>query len=401
MKKRFLSLFLVLVMALSLVACGQGGGKDEDKQSGNDAPPSSSDASGSVSDQGTAQSTGTEETKDFQLPADLPHKKIGAMGTFTGNELYLQWKANLLSLEEKFNVEFQFVEVSSAEDIAAAVENLCTAGVDGILSQGTSETALQTAAKYNVPIASYCNISPDEQMKAYSTYDNFLGLITEDDTVAAEHAAESMYAAGCRNVAVAGLTRGLTELMDNRADYFIAKFKELGGNIIAEDYSMMAFSDSIASFAAAYPDMDGIFSVILNESVFQAVTTEGLVGQVKLAGFDMSDSCDAFFESGDLVFACTGQQATIVTAFALLYNSMYDGTKLVPDTSKMVSRAFVEIHNAQECKDYNDYVRFSTCYSAEEIGYMVKAFNPEYTFEDFQAMHQAFSIEDVKSRTIQ
>ena len=71
-------------------------------------------------------------------------------------------------------------------------------------------------------------------------------------------------------------------MMDNRADYFAAKFKDLGGNIIAEDYSMMGFADSISSFAAAYPEMDGIFSVILNESVFQAVTTEGLVGQVKL-----------------------------------------------------------------------------------------------------------------------
>ena len=102
-----------------------------------------------------------------------------------------------------------------------------------------------------------------------------------------------------------------------------------------------------------------------------------------------------------MVFACTGQQATILTAFASLYNYMYDGTKLVPDTSKVVSRSFVEIHNSEECQDYNDYIRFSTCYSPEEIGYMVKGLNPEYTFEDFQAMNQAFSIEDVKSRTIQ
>lgn len=392
--KRILSLLLALAMVLALAACGQGG--NDGPQGGNDTPDA---PSGSVSDEGTSQSTGTEETKGFQFPADLPAKKVGAIGTFSGNELYIQWKENLTSLCEKFNVEFQFVEASSSEDMASAVENLCTAGVDGIISQGTSETALQTAAKYNVPIVSYCNILPEDQLKACASYDNFMGLITEDDTVAAEHAAESMYEAGCRNVAVAGLTKGLTEMMDNRADYFIAKFKELGGNIIAEDYSMMKFSDSIASFAAAYPEMDGIFSVILNESVFQAVTTEGLAGQVKLGGFDMSDSCDDFFESGTLVFACTGQQATILTAFAPLYNYMYDGTYLVPDRSQMVSRSFVEIHNSEECQDYNDYVRFSTCYSPEEIGFMIKGFNPDYTFEDYQAMHQAFSIADVMSRT--
>ncbi len=389
--KRFLSLLLALVLALSLAACGQGGNNGD----------SGSGSSGSLSNQGTSGTTGTEATQGFQFPSDLPAKKVGVIGVFTGNELYIQWKSNLSSLGEKFNVEFQFVEPSGTEEYSSAAENLCTAGVDGIVIQMVSEPVLQIAAEYNVPVVSYCTTFTQEQMDVFASYDNFVGLITEDDSIAAQHAAESMYEAGCRNVAVAGLTKGYSDMMDSRAESFIAKFTELGGTIIAEEYSLAAFAQSVSSFAAAYPDMDGIFSVILNEGVFQAVTTEGLVGQVKLAGFDMSDSCDQFFESGDLVFACTGQQATIVTAFAPLYNYMYDGTYLVPDRSKPVSRSFVEIHNAQECQDYNDYIRFSTCYSPEEIGYMIVGFNPEYTFEEYQAMHAAFSIEDVKSRTVQ
>lgn len=395
--KRFLSLLLALTMVLALVACGQSG--NDNKQNGNDTP--SAPSSDPVSNEGASQPANAEYTNGFQLPADLPAKKIGAVGIYTGNELYVQWTKNLTAVAEKFNVEVQFVDVGNGEDMTAAVENLCTAGVDGFLVQNVSESLLQTANEYGVPVSGYCQSYSDEQMTAFAAYDNFLGMVTEDDIVAAQHAAESMYEAGCRNVAVAGLTKGLSEMMDNRADYFIAKFKELGGNIIAEDYSMMNYSSAIASFAAAYPDMDGIFTIVLNESVFQAILTEGLVGQVKLAGYDMSDSCDMFFDNGTLVFACTGQQATILAAFASLYSYMYDGTKLVPDTSKIVSRSFVEIHNSQECLDYNDYVRFATCYSPEEIGYMVKGLNPEYTFEDFQAMNQAFSIEDVKSRTVQ
>lgn len=389
--KRFISLLLALVLVLGLAACGSTGGSE------NTDNPSAS-ATGGVGQQGTNVSTGTEETKGFQFPADLPAVKVGAIGVYTGNELYIQWKENLSSLGEKFNVEFQFVEATNSEDYASAVENLCTAGVKGIIMQGCSEAVLQVTEEYGVPFVSYCTTFTDEEMAVFAEYDTFMGVVTEDDNVSARHAAEAMYEAGCRNVAVAGLTRGMAKIMDDRADSFIARFTELGGTIIAEDYSLLGFADAISNFAAAYPEMDGIFSVILNESVFQTFTTESLSGTVKLAGFDMSDSCDQFFESGTLVFTCTGQQATIVTAFAPLYNYIYDGTYLVPDRSKMVSRNFVEIHNAEEASQYDQYVRFSTCYSPEEIGYMIKGFNPDYTFEQYAAMHAAFSIEDVISR---
>lgn len=371
--KRIISLLLALTLVLSLSVCAFADGE--------------------------SHVTSTEESRAFQFPEDIPPKKVGVVGVFTGNELYIQWKENLSSLGEKFNVEFQFVEIANTEDSTANVENLCTAGVDGIMMQGASEAVLQITDKYNIPVVGYCMTYPQDQMDLFAQYKTFTGIVTEDDTVAAAHAAEAMYEAGCRKVGIVGMQKGLAQIMDDRADYFKARFEELGGEVIAEDYSLMQFSNAISSFAAAYPDMDGIFSVILNESVFQAYSTEGLAGFVKLAGFDMSDSCDAFFGSGDLVFTCTGQQATIVTAFAPLYNYMYDGTYLVPDRSKMVSRSFVEIHNAEECADYNEYIRFSTCYSPEEIGLMIQGFNPDYTFEQYQQMHQQFSIEDVKNRT--
>ena len=116
--KRVLSLLLVLVMALSLAACGQNDGK----QSGNNA---SSDGSASVSNQGTIQSTGTEATQGFEFPADLPPKKVGAVGIYTGNELYVQWKENLSSLGEKFNIEFQLRRYTLPNRRARQIEIQC------------------------------------------------------------------------------------------------------------------------------------------------------------------------------------------------------------------------------------------------------------------------------------
>lgn len=393
--KRLLSLLLVVGMVFSLAACSGTPSANEDKNTNG----GTDQVGQSVAEQGTQATTGSEELQGFMMPTDLAPKKIAAVGAYSGNELYLQWKKNLESLAEPFNVELQFVEVTATDDSASVIESLCTAGIDGIITQTVSESLVKIAQAHNVAWMVYCSVISDELMQILSGYDNFCGVVAEDDIVTAKHCAEAMYDAGCRKVGVVGLTRGYSDMMDNRADFFIERFKELGGEIIAEDYTLMQFAGSISTFAAAHPDMDGVFSIILNESVFQAVTTEGLVGTVKLGGFDLSDSSPEFYNNGTLVFSATGQQATILAAFAPLYNYLYDGTYLIEDRAKTVNRSFIEILNSDEYEAYNQYVRFSTCYAPEEIGYMIKGINPDYTFADYVKMNEQFSIDDVVART--
>lgn len=388
--KKIICLILTLAMTLALAACG---GSTASSAEADVAAVDDSAASGTEAE----ISTGTEESENFQFPENLPELKIGCIGVYTGSELYIQWKNNLQSLEDKFNVSFQFVDQGG--DTAADVENMCTAGVDGILMQGCSESILQITEKYNVPLAVYCQTFSDEEMKAFSKYSTFLGVISEDDNIGARDAAQAMYDAGCRNVAVTGLTRGIAQSQDDRADSFIAKFKEIGGNIIAEDYTYALFADSISSFAAAYPEMDGVFSVFLLEGVFQAFSTEGLIGNTKLASFDLTENCIDFLNDGTMVFTACGQQGTIMAAFAILYNYLYDGTYLVPDRSEMVVRNFINIYNAEDAEDYNKYIRYSTIYSPEEIGNMIVGFNPEFSFDAFKELNLSYSIADVKART--
>lgn len=389
--KKVLCLVLAFAMVLALAACGETPAP---------AVPASQDAPasnpGTGSDIGTAVSTTSEETKGFEFPSNLPELKIGCLGVFSGSELYIQWKNNLQTLEEKFNVSFQFVDSQTPDD----VENMCIAGVNGILMQGCSESILQITEKYNVPLAVYCMQFSAEEMETFSKYKTFLGVVTEEDGLGGIAAAEAMYNAGCRNVAIAGLTRGIALNIDSRCDKFMDRFTELGGNIVAEDYTLMAFADSISSFAAAYPEMDGVFSAFLNEGVFQAFTTEGLVGSAKLASFDFTENCVEFLNNGTMVYTACGQQGTIMAAFAVLYNYLYDGTYLIPDRSEMVIRSWINLCSADDAADFNEYIRFSTVYSPEEIGYMIIGFNPDYSFEQFQEAQTNYSIADVKARTI-
>lgn len=385
--KRLICILLSLMLVLSLCACAGDTNQPTDEPSvsqGSDTPSTPSDSA---------------NVSKVKIPENLPKKKVGAVGVYSGNELYVQWKNNLSSLGELFNVEFQFVEPSSTEEYASAIESLVISGVDGIISQICTESLVKLCAEKNVGYMVYCSVLPQDMMDTVSQYDNFCGVVAEDDSVAARHAAESMYEAGCREVGLIGVARGLSELMDTRADSFKARFEELGGKVIAEDYSYMEFGKGVSTFAAAYPNMDGIFSCILNEVLFQAIATEGLAGNIKIAGFDLSESCPDFFESGDLVYACTGQQAAIVCAFAPLYNYMYDGTHLVEDRAHPVARPFAEVHNYEEYQDYDAYVRYSTCYSPEEIAEMILGWNSDYTPQDFIDINAAFSIQEVKERS--
>ncbi len=395
--KRIISIILALGMIICLAACGNTSTPEQPKT---DAPENASPAAAAepVGNTQTTEPASNRIGGDFKLPGDLPHKKIAAIGIYSGMELYTQWKKNMETLLEPFNVEIQFIETGTGADLESVVESICVAGVDGIIAQNYSETGIQVAQKYGVPWVTYCTTVTPETLKILAGYDNFLGVVAEDDIAGAQHCAQSMFDAGCRKVALVGLSRGLSDMMDYRADSFIETFKSLGGEIIAEDYSLMEFNNAIATIAASHPEMDGMFFTMSNDGIFQALTTEGLVGNIKVGCFDFSDSAEDFFDNGMLVFAAGGQSGTMNCAFPVLYSYMLDGTYLIPDRTIPVYRNFIEIHNSEEFANYNDYVRYSPCYTPDELGSMVPGLNPGFTFEDYKQVNADYSIEDVMNR---
>ena len=73
--KRILSLVLALILVLSLAACSDNGANGT-------TPQDPTKPSG-----GTSISTGTEESKNFKFPSDIPAKKVGVMGGSQGGAL--------------------------------------------------------------------------------------------------------------------------------------------------------------------------------------------------------------------------------------------------------------------------------------------------------------------------
>jgi hypothetical protein len=127
--------------------------------------------------------------------------------------------------------------------------------------------------------------------------------------------------------------------------------------------------------------------------------TNGLVGKVKLATVDVSENTKMFVDNGTIVYIAGGQYNTIMTAFAALYNYMYDGTRIIPDPGKAVYAPYLEIKTSSDYETYAKLVEGPTpVYKPEEIAAMIKGFNPSFTPDDFVKVNQSYSLEDLAKR---
>jgi ABC-type sugar transport system substrate-binding protein len=168
--------------------------------------------------------------------------------------------------------------------------------------------------------------------------------------------------------------------------------------LIADDYSGN-FAQAIESWAATYPELDGVFTSAASEQILQTLQTNGLTGKVKYASIDISPSAGEFFQSGDLTWIAGGQYGTTMIGFAVLYNYLADETRIIPDTTKTLLRPFLYVGSF---KDYETYVKYVDSripvYSVGEVGNMIHAFNPEADFNYFKRLADSYSITDIEAR---
>jgi hypothetical protein len=213
-------------------------------------------------------------------------------------------------------------------------------------------------------------------------------------------AAEALYNKGSRKFGISGVTKGLSRTHDLRAQAFIDFVKsKADAKMLAEDYSLLLVKEAIDSFAASFPEMDGIFSTFGTESAYQAIHANGLSGRVKYACIDITESVGDYLKSGDLGWVAGGQYGTTMVGFAILYNYLADGTRIIPDASATFYRPFLEI---ADLDDYAVYVKLVDgkipVYSVGEVGNMIHAFNPAVDFAFFQKMAKDYSIDDIEAR---
>ncbi len=402
MKKLMRSICLVLAtvtLLTCLAGCGEGAATSSTPSQSGFATPTTKPASDDSGAAGGEEASGSK----IKIPGNLPRYRIGVMYyTFT-DKLGSQMKNALDYLAGTFNVEFVYIEATySSEAGMAALETTLQTGLDGIIAVTSGVPFVEACKKAgDVPCVSI-QIEPiDEQVaKDMAAYANYLGAVCENDFQVGVNAIDALYASGVRNLGIVGLTPGLARSHDERirgVKAALDKYSDM--KLVAEDYTMAEYSKSISSFAAAYPEMDGMFCSQGVEALYQTMNTEGLIGDVKLATVDISESTGDYFDNGTLVSIAGGQYGTTMIGFAILYNYLHDGTRIIPDTSVTLRRPFVEVKSSEEYEQYLNYVDSTIpVYTADEIAAMIRGFNPEVTFETFTKAADGYSLADIVSR---
>lgn len=386
--KKLIALILSLCMVLFLTACSNVPGKEKEDDH-----------------EAVGQDVRTFEpaAKPTGQTKELPHYKIAfSYATFT-DKLGMQFKNAIQYLCDAYNCEVVFFETGMGEEGINNIESVLAAGdIDGIITVGGTPAYVAVAQKYNVPYVMTCGFpSLPEEVEGISKYDVFLGGVVDNDVWAGTRCIEALYEAGVRNFCFSGLTLGLGKSHDDRAHAmkdFISAHTDM--KLLADSYTMAEWANDVGSFAAAYPDLEGIAFSAMGDAVYQALETEGLAdGSVKISGVDIASQTGTYFQKGVQVWTCGGQYGSAMVAWSILYNYLADGTRIIKDTKQPIIRPYIEITSYEDYKNYVKYVEDPLpVYTAEEIGKLIHAFNSEANYDTYVKYAEDYTLEDIIAR---
>lgn len=344
-----------------------------------------------------------DENSTYPKASDLEFYSVGVLLWGYTDQLGGSVKKNLEYLGKEFNVEFSFVDALSTEEYISGTENLIQKGVDGILSLLVLPSMIEICDSAGVYLQQILNENTDpDTLKLMAESDYFTGMVTENDYECGVSMVDDLYARGCRNIVWIAPEAGMAANHDNRVrgiEATIEKYDDL--NVLA-NYRGSEQAEALQSFAATYPEMDGI--IVTGgagggtESIYQIMQSEGLNGQAILATIDIGEGTGDKLESGELGWIAGGQFPTTGIAFAILYNAII-GTPIHEEPEKTIYRPFMVL---QSKEDYDNYMKFVEGdippYTGDEIKALIKKFNSEASMNLLQEYGGAYGIEDVVER---
>jgi hypothetical protein len=127
--------------------------------------------------------------------------------------------------------------------------------------------------------------------------------------------------------------------------------------------------------------------------------TEGLIGSVKLAAIDISSESGTYYENGTLVYTAGGQYGTAMAGFAIMYNYLADGTRIIGDTKIPLKRNYLNVTSSADFDNYIKYVDSGVpVYVVDEIKDMIHYYNESVGYDTFVKLGEDYNLDSIYSR---
>lgn len=340
---------------------------------------------------------------------ELPKFKFGIIYYSLTDTLGTETVNMCQEFADMLGCDIQFQLATSTDENITGVENLCGAGCNAILScfvDAGLPSVLQICDQYGVYFGAISRVIPSEEIKeiveSMPAYKWWIGGIHENELEAGYNVVQSLIDQGCTKFALLGNTPGASSAHDDRmigfkqalADNNLEAVTEGSGTSAEQtEFVNTMLTMDIDAFAVTGGGMD---------KCIQPIAAANKTGEIKVGTIDIGDGAMEALENSYVHVLLGGHAVDAVFSMINAYNYMC-GTPLSDEPHDYLLNYMV-IDSAATYADYLKYVGRDYKngdifpYTLDEIKPVLKVCNPDATWEDFQAMIDKWSVEDVKTR---
>ncbi len=221
------------------------------------------------------------------------------------------------------------------------IQNMCSAGVDGICMQGAAVSTVPQMAKVcmdaKVPFVLYTFIGDDatrEDLAANNPY--YVGAVDLDMVYDGKVVAEMAYNDGCRTAVIIGGNIGDNN-MDQRSQGFTEQFEAMGGKVLAEARCTDASEcpAKAEDMLSANKDADCIYAMVGDyiPGSLSAIENLKLSGKIKVYMSCVDKASAQYIKEGKIVAGNDGICLSSSIAPTLLINYL-DGHPILDENGK-------------------------------------------------------------------
>ncbi len=388
-------------MAVSLTACGS---NDSEDTAGSNV------GSQAASSESSVASISSEGDKTDKKDSDIT---IGVSIWGTSDSLGSSCKAMLDAAAVTLGVNLIYDEQEHvSEQVVAGVENLCAAGVDGIVicNSADSEMAsvIKTCDEYGVYVSQFFRMISDEEIAAQalaSAY--YVGCTHEAEVDNGYNLGKILIEEkGARHIGWTAWRVGDTTSLARQEGYQKAVDEWNKENPddqvelypLADDkYTSEEARAAVEGLIDTYPEMDAIIVVggggMALDGTLAAIDGRGKTGDYYVVSTDFTTNLGEQLANNEIAAMSGGHYADPLFSFMMVYNAVKGEYTRAEDSYYEVMFPYLYVASTEDYAAYEKYFVDDLPYNAEEIQAMADG-----SFEDLQKTELALSIEDVMER---